>query len=723
MARLDDLIGQVGDARLRQELGAALAGLKKRQQFGIVFEEHVPETKAFPGLPIHVGSLVYRRDDSEARPWKVTEMTPHGRNATIVPEAGGEAESVLTNGLLVAKRFGEPVYPTLRPVGRVQRGGDKPFHAIVNGENFHALQLLMFQFEGQVDCIYIDPPYNTGARDWKYNNRYVDKTDAWRHSKWLSMMDKRLRLAKRLLKPNGVLICTIDEHEVHHLGMLLESIFPGYLHYMVSIVINPKGRDKANFAPVDEFAFFVVPNVGRDVILRSPTGPPGRQTTIEMAGTVEVGEDVVPVAEQDQADEGNDEGDGDEEAEDDAAADDEWEWRHARRRGGGAEMSSYREKRPDQFYPIFIDEKARKVVRAGEPIPRDQQPTFKKVGGLRPLWPIDAAGRHRCWAFVPTSMQRMIDGGHVALGKYHVERDDWTLKYRVPRKNTRKLKTVWWEKPHDAGTHGTELLKKLLGQPGLFPFPKSVYAVKDCLAAVVRDRPEALILDFFAGSGTTFHATALLNAEDGGRRRTILVSNNEVGEKRAKALREEGHHPGDVAYEREGIFESVTRPRCTAVVTGKTPAGNPIEGRHLDAKGLPRGRPFADGFPENVEFFDITYLDPDEVDVGGQFAAISPLLWLGAGATGEREDEAPSTGKHYSMPEGAGYAVLFKEGRFERFREALDKRPDVSRVWLVTDSDSAYSHMRATLPRRLRAGMLYRDYLRTFAINTGRTHQ
>ena len=113
-------------------------------------------------------------------------------------------------------------------------------------------------------------------------------------------------------------------------------------------------------------------------------------------------------------------------------------------------------------------------------------------------------------------MQPMIDAGNVLLGRYHRKRDDWTINYRVPKKNTRKLKTVWWDKSHDAGTHGTELLKKLLGKQGLFPFPKSVYAVRDCLAAVVRNRSDALILDFFAGSGTTFHAACLLNAEDGG---------------------------------------------------------------------------------------------------------------------------------------------------------------------------------------------------------------
>src|SRR5207247_388147 len=103
---------------------------------------------------------------------------------------------------------------SLRSIDRVERSTEKPFHVVVNGENYHVLQLLRFVYEGRVDCIYLDPPFNTGARDWKYNNRYVDSKDTWRHSKWLSFMEKRLRLARRLLASEGVLIVMVDEHEV-----------------------------------------------------------------------------------------------------------------------------------------------------------------------------------------------------------------------------------------------------------------------------------------------------------------------------------------------------------------------------------------------------------------------------------------------------------------------------------------------------------------------------
>jgi len=96
--------------------------------------------------------------------------------------------------------FRDPIYPGLVSTGRVERGGDKPFHTVINAENFHALQLLLYTHEGKVDAIYIDPPYNTGAKDWKYNNDYIDADDSYRHSKWLAFMERRLKLARRLLR-------------------------------------------------------------------------------------------------------------------------------------------------------------------------------------------------------------------------------------------------------------------------------------------------------------------------------------------------------------------------------------------------------------------------------------------------------------------------------------------------------------------------------------------
>ena len=179
------------------------------------------------------------------------------------PVANGSDQDFPVSDLVVVRTFGDPIYPALVPVDRVERGGsDKPWHVLINSDNFHALQLLLYCYERKVDVIYMDPPYNSGARDWKYNNAYVDRTDSFRHSKWLSMMKKRLVLAKHLLRPDGVLIVTIDENEVFHLGVLLEQTFKNYLRHTVTIVINPKGTGKVNFGRTEEHALFCVPNTG-----------------------------------------------------------------------------------------------------------------------------------------------------------------------------------------------------------------------------------------------------------------------------------------------------------------------------------------------------------------------------------------------------------------------------------------------------------------------------
>src|SRR6266540_2915682 len=239
MARLEDLIQEIADPSLREQLGRQVAKLKAKKNFGLVFEEHLPEVVQLPGMALEPGLRVAKRGQESAGFFIIKTLNSKG--ATIVPERGGPEETVPKGELVVIRRFGEPIYPALVPVDRVTRVPGKPYHVLINAENFHALQLLLYAYEGHIDAIYIDPPYNSGARDWKYNNDYVDRSDQYRHSKWLSMMARRLQLAKRLLKPDGVLIVTVDENEVGHLSVLLESLFPEYLRHMVTAVINPKG--------------------------------------------------------------------------------------------------------------------------------------------------------------------------------------------------------------------------------------------------------------------------------------------------------------------------------------------------------------------------------------------------------------------------------------------------------------------------------------------------
>lgn len=162
--------------------------------------------------------------------------------------------------LVAIAEFGEPIYPYLKPIDMVCNAPDSDlWHTLIEADNYHALQLLEYLYAGKVDCIYIDPPYNTGARDWKYNNDYVDGTDAYRHSKWLSFMEKRLRMAKKLLNPkDSVLIVTIDEKEYLHLGCLLEEIFTEARIQMITTVISAKGVVRTGqFSRVEEYIYIL----------------------------------------------------------------------------------------------------------------------------------------------------------------------------------------------------------------------------------------------------------------------------------------------------------------------------------------------------------------------------------------------------------------------------------------------------------------------------------
>ncbi len=257
MSRLTDLIAQVRqfNPTLAKDLEAEVKVLSSRVPFGLNFERHLPETVQLPDRTVRRGDKVmFRapRGESEKgldrRIWRVTGFSGSGddRTADLIDATPTDAEPETAtrriDDLVVVAEFRDPIYPGLRSTGRVERGGDKPFHTVINGENYHALEALLFAYEGRVDCIYIDPPYNTRDKDWKYNNDYVDRDDAYRHSKWLAMMERRLKLAKRLLNPaDSILIVTIDENEVHRLGLLLGQLFFSNRVQLVTSVINNKG--------------------------------------------------------------------------------------------------------------------------------------------------------------------------------------------------------------------------------------------------------------------------------------------------------------------------------------------------------------------------------------------------------------------------------------------------------------------------------------------------
>jgi len=268
LSRVNDLLRQLdkenpGLAKdFRQEFNA----LANRRAFGLNFERHVPEAVELPGRKIRKGDKVRilpprgeARTIENDRVWRVVgfDKVDDGRVAQLVSIDGAEQAQSSTEDLVVVAQFRDPIYPGLVSTGKVERGGNKPFHTVINAENFHALQTLLFTHRGKVDCIYIDPPYNTGAKDWKYNNDYVEGDDLYRHSKWLAFMERRLLVARELLDPDSsVLIVTVDEKEYLRLGLLLEQTFPDAQMEMITSVISSKGVARfGQFSRVEEYIF------------------------------------------------------------------------------------------------------------------------------------------------------------------------------------------------------------------------------------------------------------------------------------------------------------------------------------------------------------------------------------------------------------------------------------------------------------------------------------
>ena len=260
---IDVLLKEVADPALRGRLVAAVNTLRKQTRFGLVFEKHHPEVSRLPDVAVRKGSLVAKRSEKGNVLYRVENIAkgkalclPEAKPADSDDDLFKHALTIFVADLVVARRFGDAIYPSLKLVDAVERAPGKPWNVLLQADNYHALQALSYTHAGKVDVIYIDPPYNTGAKDWRYNNDYVDLNDPWRHSKWLSFMEKRLRLARKLLKPNGTIIVTIDEHEVHHLGSLLEQVFPDAYRQTVTIVINEKGVAQGRFSRTEEHALF-----------------------------------------------------------------------------------------------------------------------------------------------------------------------------------------------------------------------------------------------------------------------------------------------------------------------------------------------------------------------------------------------------------------------------------------------------------------------------------
>lgn len=238
MAAIDQYIERIPNHELQEQIKDEVARLTKKKRFGLVYENHLPDNVIMPEVTIRRGTKVTLRGNTPNDVYEVQEI--EGDNA-VCRHLVSFADKIFPLGDLVAvAQRGDVIYPYLKPMDSVENAPDSDlWHTLIEADNYHALQTLTYLYPGMVDCIYIDPPYNKpDSHDWKYNCDYVDGTDAYRHSKWLSMMEARLKIAKKLLNPNdSVLIVTIDELEYHHLGCLLEQMFPEARIQMITSVI------------------------------------------------------------------------------------------------------------------------------------------------------------------------------------------------------------------------------------------------------------------------------------------------------------------------------------------------------------------------------------------------------------------------------------------------------------------------------------------------------
>lgn len=433
MALLQDLIQQIDDPALRERILQETNKLLKKKKFGLVFEEHLPECTPLYDVPIRVGSKVALKTGYVSDIYTVVKID--GDDVLCDRRETHEQITFKLDEIVAVAEFGEPIYPTLRPIDTVENAPDSGlWHTLIEADNYHALQLLEYLYAEKVDCIYIDPPYNTGAKDWKYNNDYVDDKDAYRHSKWLSMMEKRLKIAKKLLKPEtGVLIVTIDEHEVHHLRTLLDQVLPEAYIQMVTIVNNPKGSTRGFFSRVEEYAIYCfMPKAaicfGNDPMLGETTSSKKPR------------------------------------------------WKGLLRSGEGAR----REDSKNLFYPVLIDPINKKIVKAGAVVPFPEEPPYgEKIESYEAAWPIRDDLSEGRWMLSVETFNDMLAKGYISLGRYDPKRKTWGISYlsKKPQRQIengeiiitsrdavtgtvtveyadeqeKQVKTVWHRTLHDAG--------------------------------------------------------------------------------------------------------------------------------------------------------------------------------------------------------------------------------------------------------------------------------
>ena len=694
---IDDLLARVTDPSLREDLQREIFGLSKQQKFGLVFEHHKPESVELPNTKIRKGSVVRLRafttvgtstrqvrDDRLFRVLAVNSQpdgigTPiHTANIVSKPtlstvEVPVEL-TVAVSELVAVAEFGTPVYPGLKHTGSAVHAQstaakNKPSHVVIKGENFHVLQALTFTHENSVDCIYIDPPYNTGG-DFTYNDQRVSKEDLFRHSKWLSFMNKRLQLAKRLLKDTGVIIVAIDDNEHAHLRLLMDQIF-GEQNFISNVVWQGKVKSGARFG-----------GGGQDYMLVY-----AKSVSVMASANVRWKEEKRGVVEVLQAGQSAWVGSGDDQV---AATKAFKSWWKSKAPDVDPGMKMYCE----------IDGTGR-VFATDNPSAPDRPETRSHRALIHPITGLPCRVPAKGWSAPDETMNRWLLEDRIAFGS------DETKMPRIKR----FLQDLQTQSPSHTIVKervGTRELERVMGEKR-FDFPKDTNVLARWIGLVTSQNRNAVVLDFFGGSGSTLHAVMEMNAAGGGQRQCILITNNEVETKQATELTKAGHFPGDVEWEAWGVLERVTRPRISTVVTGVR--------AHLD------GSTYSAGLPdERVEFFDLTHEDPGAIRLARAYKAIEPLLWLRAGAIGAYEFTNGGTTTN-PVVIASPYAVLHDVNYSADFIAKVNADPTITHPFVVTESSATFQAIVRSLTedRRDNAMRLYKGYAKTFETNTQET--
>ena len=336
---------------------------------------------------------------------------------------------------------------------------------LIKGNNLIAIHCLKQQFREQVKLIYIDPPYNTGgeANIFTYNNTF-------NHSTWLTFMKNRLDVAKQLLRKDGFIAISIDSYELLYLGTLADEVFGRDNRVAIlTIVHHPAGKTNNNFfATTNEFLLVYAKNRELAEINFFDISE-GTERTYRYADAISA-----------------------------------YKLEALMRKG--ATRNARREDRPKQFYPIYISKDLKRF-------------SLTKEEDCHEVFPIED-GIEWVWSNSPSTLQSKIDANELVAKRRRDGSIQILFKRRITDYKGQRPKTTWTDTKYNATVHGTQLLESILGKKQ-FSYPKSLYTLLDIVRIMTGE--EDLILDFFAGSGTTGHAVLELNEQDGGNRQFILV--------------------------------------------------------------------------------------------------------------------------------------------------------------------------------------------------------